>query len=377
MATSFPVNIAQQTLSQLHTGGLTNLQIFKEGWPAETLPYFEEFPEGWTDGVLGNIPNILFAGTLFFADGIYIRTSRPIRLLITTNMFPSGNTLITNDEGFIFGREVDGEIFIPMNIILNSQKEVRITTTEPTTPTRAALTISAWFANPRYVSAGILNTSATKVAYWMGDSITTGKNLPLRNFLCDDFHVFQVENHLNDLLVQNDSPDMVRTVNKAYGGRDVSAFEKWRKNRQLEIDRADVIFYCFGVNEGINNMSASDFTGYLERQFTWKQRRYRDAHMVFVGATPIFDDTQNARIVALRAAELAWVNSMITSGVTNISYCTLANTIDETGRKTLSNYNLSDGVHPGTFAWINAMASAINTHIDNTPDILRALGVTV
>lgn len=373
MAQSFPVNIAQQTIPNTRSGLISSAQIFKEGWCVELFPfnYTGTVPVGSNFGNIGNVSQ--FAGTVSHSTGLWLTVSRAIDLLITINMFPSGNPYVTNDEGWIVRINQAGSWVYPMDLWLDNSKEVRITTTEAAGG--ASVSISAGFINPMRLPFGILNTSATRILYVLGDSISTGKNLPLRQFRTYDFHPYKLEQALNDMLIEAGSLESVRVANKAYGSRDVTNFQKWYMEGQLIIDRGDVILYAFGTNEALNAMAPSTFVSYLQTAYYNLKRIYRTSHIIFVGATPLYDDEDNSNLIALRAAESAWVTSMRATK-SDLSYCTLEGIMDETERKTLSNYNLNDGVHPGTFTMIDRMAQALIDHVNDEAyktDILRAL----
>ncbi|WP_276483549.1 SGNH/GDSL hydrolase family protein [Paraflavitalea pollutisoli] len=361
-------------IGRVNNGALHGLQRFQESWPVELLP-FSFSGTVPVAGAFGNIANVSqFAGTITHCDGLVVKVSRDIDLLISTNNYPSGNPYTTSDEGWTIRINQAGTYNIPMDIYLINSKEVRVTTTEAVGSPEVKIWAS-WI-NPKRISMGALNTNATRGLLILGDSISTGKNLPLRQFLADDVHTFQLENALNDILIEQNSFEIVGTIMKAYGGRDVTHFEKWMKNRQLDVGKADIITYAFGTNEALNSMDPNVFTQYLERAYYNLLRRNRTSHIIFTGCAPLYDDAVNARAITLRNAMGAWVTAMRDTGLRNLSYCSFGNTIDETGRKNLANYNLNDGVHPGTFAWINAMGQAYKDHVANPDyrtDILRAL----
>lgn len=352
----------------------SELRLFKEGW---SLP--SPFGTGFyrNDGTLeaGQSANIIdigtgFAGFLCLCDGITLYTNQPVYLQIISNTYPSGDlTIMPRNPGFDWRGIVNGHMVIPARMLFAGQYQVRVNILEEVVDGEISITalkVSANLINPRRVTLSQFNR-ADKVIYWGGDSITGHTSVGTRKFLADNLHTYQVEKKINDVLALRNMS--ARTVNKAVGGQTSFDWTKYINERLVDIDQCDLFIFAYGTNEAINNVSTTDFNTYISATWDWFKRLYPRGHMVLLGATPLNNNTNETRLIALRQVMADFAEIAADGG---ISYLSMVDAFDRT---VLSNYTSNDGVHPGTQATFDSMANIIYNHIRDTADACRALGL--
>jgi lysophospholipase L1-like esterase len=370
MATSFPT--FDKALNDLSI-----FRVWREGWalptPFAQAAYID--PNNISGGQSINIAEIGtgFNGFMCLADGISLYTDKPVFLQIVSNTYPSGDaTIMTRNPGFDWRQIVNGAITIDGRFMFEGQKQLRINILEEVTGGGVNITgglkMTANLINPYRLTLSQLNR-AEKVIYWLGDSITGLTSVGTRKFLADDFHIYQVENAINQEYVDEGVSLSIRTVNKAVGGQTSFDCQKYIANRVADIDQADLIMFAYGTNEAINNVSTTDFQSYINYAWNWFKRRYPNSHMILVGATPLNNNTNNTRLIDHRAVMSSFVTATADA---RLSYVSMENAFDRT---VLSNYTSNDGVHPGTQACFNSMASILSAHILGNNDIRRALNL--
>lgn len=355
---------------------LSDFRIWREGWALPASTGFGYFKSASVD-TTGQQFNMIDIGTGFngfmcIADGITLYTNQPLYLQLISNTYPSGDsTIMTRNPGFDYRELVVGNITIPAKFIFEGQKQIRVNILEEDTGAgihKTNVLVTANLINVRRLTLSQLNRS-DKVIYWVGDSITGLTSVGTRKFLADNFHIYQVENAINTAYVNAGLSLSTRTVNKAIGGQTSFDFQKYIMNRVADIDQADLILFAYGTNEAINNVLPSDFAIYINSAWEWFKRKYPQSHMVLVGATPLNDNTNNNRLIAHRAV---MSNFVTTIADPRLTYVSMENAFDRT---ILSNYTSNDGVHPGTQACFDSMASIIYTHILADNDARRALNL--
>jgi len=210
-----------------------------------------------------------------------------------------------------------------------------------------------------------LNFNADKVIMWIGDSITrgssiggsalvggggAGSNLETAVKPTDHF-TFQVRNNFQRRGID------CRLVLKAMGGFKSTDMNAAINEGFLDIEKADVIFYQLGTNDASATsavVSDATYSANLDAVIDFRLRKYPNAKLVFVGATPFNDNTAEARLVQLRTIMAAKASTP-----NNIYYVSLESAFDRT---VMTNYNASDGVHPNIASNI-LMANVINSWV--------------
>jgi lysophospholipase L1-like esterase len=204
-----------------------------------------------------------------------------------------------------------------------------------------------------------LNFNADKVMMWIGDSITRGSSMgatvisggqpAASTNTPEDHFAFQVRNHFQRRGID------CRLVVKAMGGFTSRNMGVWLKQGWLDIEQCDVIFYQLGVNDASGTTTDGEFQTELDRIVDFRDRKFPSAKLVFVGDSPLNNNTNETRLATLRG-----LKSAMASTPDNIYYVSLASAFD---RSVLTNYTSSDGVHPNIAS--NAlMAGVIETWID-------------
>jgi lysophospholipase L1-like esterase len=204
-----------------------------------------------------------------------------------------------------------------------------------------------------------LNFGADKVIMWIGDSVARGTTIGGTIFDATgnyatavspfDHFAFQVRNHF-----QRRGQD-VRLVNKSMGGYSSVTANGLVKFGWYDIDQVDCIFYQMGINDTSGTPTSDTvFNANLDNIIDLRDRMYPNAKIVFVGASPLNNNTQETALINFRTlmSNKADVND-------NIYFVSLASAFDRT---VLSNYTSNDGVHPN-IASNTLMATAINNWI--------------
>jgi lysophospholipase L1-like esterase len=212
-----------------------------------------------------------------------------------------------------------------------------------------------------------LNFNADKVIMWIGDSITRGSsiggtaltggggggsNLQTAVKPTDHF-TFQVRNNFQRRGID------CRLVLKAMGGFNSIDMNAAINTGFLDIEKANVIFYQLGVNDalaGSGTVSDATYSANLDAVIDFRLRKYPTAKLVFIGATPLNNNTNETRLAQLRTIMASKANTP-----NNIFYLSLESAFDRT---VLTNYNLSDGIHPNIANNI-LMANAINSWVSS------------
>jgi hypothetical protein len=193
-----------------------------------------------------------------------------------------------------------------------------------------------------YLFTADMNYNAAKVMMWIGDSISRGSAMGAINFDNSnhgtattplDHYAFQVRNYFQ--LQQNID---CRIINKSMGSATSVTQGYWLKQGYYDVEQCDCLFYQLGVNDATGSTSNAQYLSELNRVIDWRNRKFPNCKIVFVGATPLNNNTNETRLATLRG-----IMAGLASVPSNIYYVSLANSFDRT---VLTNYNLSDGVHP-------------------------------
>lgn len=187
-----------------------------------------------------------------------------------------------------------------------------------------------------------LNFAASKVVLWIGDSILRGSAMDGNNFsdyvnvsatTPDDHFAFKVRNTLNA------AGKDCRLVLKAMGSYTSRMMGVYRKQGGLIIDQADLIIYQLGVNDATGTTTDQQFSDELDAIIAMRNsvRQYSGKPILFVGPSPLNNNTHEARLSQFRTIMAGKANSG-----QKIYYVSCANIVDRT---VLGNYAGSDGVH--------------------------------
>ena len=163
-----------------------------------------------------------------------------------------------------------------------------------------------------------------------------------------DHYMFQVRDHFNS------RGENCRLVIKAMGSFTTRHIGDWLKRGWLTIPQVNGIVYCLGTNDATTGVTDGQFNAELDRIITWRNTLYPNVPLILLGPTPLNDNTNETRLIALRALLAARANTSA-----NIYFCSLANAFDRT---VLTNYTGSDGVHFNIPNHIN-VANVINSFI--------------
>ncbi len=166
-----------------------------------------------------------------------------------------------------------------------------LSTTPGTDVITAALTVTGWSITDD------LNYSAKKVALFIGDSILNGTG-PTKTA---KMWAFLARNYLRSL--DHD----IRTVLKSAPGATTSDWAAWIDGEYASVERANVIFYSVGVNDAIAAAADATYTANLLAFWNWAKVRYPDTPVIITTPTPLENNTQETKAVALRAAAIAFV----------------------------------------------------------------------
>jgi lysophospholipase L1-like esterase len=204
-----------------------------------------------------------------------------------------------------------------------------------------------------------LNFGADKVIMWIGDSVSRGTTLggtifdQTGNYATAvspfDHFAFKVRNHF-----QRRGQD-VRLVNKSMGSYSSVTANGLIKFGWYDIDQVDCIFYQMGINDTSGTpTSTAVFNANLNNVIDLRNRMFPKAKLVFVGASPLNNNTQETALINFRTLmeNKEDVNE-------NIYFVSLASAFDRT---VPSNYTLNDGVHPNITSNA-AMATVINNWV--------------
>lgn len=363
---AFPIRSNQLNVSQ-------EIDRWLEGWDVPASAGFGEFQGNVV--TVGQQFNIIDLGTglngsIVEFDGISITTNKDVYLQIVANTYPSGDaTVMPRMPGFDWRQNVNGTIVLPMKIFSLGQMQYRINVLQQVGQSGINITDLRVTANlfniRRYANSNV--RTADKVIYYAGDSVTALTSVGVRAYRTADFHIFQVENAINKAYDEAGSPLSIRLVNKAIGSQTVFDFVKYIQSGVATIPQCDIFMLCYGINEAMANMDPAVFKGYLQQVWDWFKTNYESGHMVIVGSTPLNNNTNEARLVILRATIVQFVTEI---NDPRLSECSMANTFN---RLDLSFYNNSDGVHPGIPAAWNPMGQVQYTHVLDNADCRRAL----
>ncbi len=204
-----------------------------------------------------------------------------------------------------------------------------------------------------------LNFAASKVILWIGDSILRGSAMDGTSYsnyadvtatTPDDHFAFKVRNALN--AAKKDT----RLVLKAMGSYTSRMMGVYRKQGGLTIDQADLIIYQLGVNDATGTTTDQQFSDELDAIIALRNstRAYWSSPILFVGPTPLNNNTHETRLAQLRSIMAAKANAE-----QKIYFVSCANDFDRT---VLGNYAGNDGVHPSQAKQL-AMATTIGNYI--------------
>lgn len=188
-----------------------------------------------------------------------------------------------------------------------------------------------------------LNFNADKVIMWIGDSVSRGTSMGGTTFNDQnwtaavnpfDHFSFQVRNHF-----QRRGYD-VRLINKSMGSYKSTDATALIKFGWYDVDQVDCIFYQMGINDtGIGTPTSNAvFNANLDAIIDYRDRIHPNAKVVFVGPSPLNNNTQETQLINFRS-----LMSARASVPSNIYYVSLESAFDRT---VLTNYTSSDGIHP-------------------------------
>jgi len=213
-----------------------------------------------------------------------------------------------------------------------------------------------------YVFSADMNFNANKVMLWIGDSVSRGSSINPTVYNGSNWatassplshYIWQVRNHFQTRGID------CRVVNKSMGGYTSISTGYWLNQGWLDIEQVDIIFYQMGINDTTAPTSSGNFTTELQRIISLRDRKYPTAKIVFVGATPLNNNTTEATLATFRT-----LMSNEASAPDNIYYVSLATAFDRT---VLANYTSSDGVHPNIAS--NALCGTVLTDWITTNNI--------
>jgi lysophospholipase L1-like esterase len=258
---------------------------------------------------------------------------------------------------------LNGAVSIPMKKIVSPATFIALNGWfgEGLTSTRAI----AYFSGMKMTAD--LNFNANKVIMWIGDSVTRGSSIGGSALVGGggagsnlqtavkptDHYAFQVRNNF-----QRRSIDC-RLVLKAMGGFNSIDMNACINEGFLDIEKADIIFYQLGINDAIAGsgiVSNDTFSQNLNAVIDFRLRKFPNSKLVFLGPTPLNNNTNETRLVELRT-----IMASKASTPDNIYYLSLESSFDRT---VLTNYNLNDGIHPNIASNI-LVANVINNWVSS------------
>jgi len=178
--------------------------------------------------------------------------------------------------------------------------------------------------------ADSLNFDAKKVLLWIGTSI-----LGTQTATTSRAHeAWLTSQYYRDQGISN------RYILKAYGGWDSRGHETKRSAGDYNFPQLDDIFHDTTVNDAQNNVPPATVTGNADAFVKWKRLFYPKTRIIFLGGTPLLDNTNEARQVIIRQALSDYVSSL---NDPLVKYYSQANAFDRT---VAANYQAGDGIHP-------------------------------
>lgn len=120
------------------------------------------------------------------------------------------------------------------------------------------------------------------------------------------------------------------------------------------------IFVNLGINDVTAGTSAATFQTQVADWIAWKQREYPNAEMVFFGATPLTNNTNETALALLRTAAS---DAVTAAADAKIKYCSLASPAPF-DRTSTGNYNNSDGIHPNEASMLAVYNTCIEPFLD-------------
>jgi lysophospholipase L1-like esterase len=188
-----------------------------------------------------------------------------------------------------------------------------------------------------------LNFNAKKKIVWYGDSITayTWNTIGLNN--CFPFAV------RNWLIANSPKKNSCRLVNMGISGKKGTDFQTLWTDDIYNIDDPDIIFWQLGTNDASQSVGTTAFANAVTYAANYKQQRWPNATMVFLGSTPRQDNTAETLLATYRAAEVTALAAF--SSDPKIIYISLANAFDRTATFSTiwaSSDTAGNGLHPGT-----------------------------
>lgn len=305
------------------------------------------------------------SGTLNFGTNTLVPTEVFIAEAVTMTVGKGGATInvqyYSGPSNVSVGEKVhrayckDNSVTLPLREVFTagSAMSAGLRDGDGTTALTACVNLSGY-----YVTAD-LNYNAEKVALFIGDSIMRGTTMgstpytsyaTILNATRPEAHfAFQVRNHF-----QQRGEDL-RIVIKAMGSYSAREMGFFLDAGWLDIPQADIIFYQLGVNDTTKGTTNPQFQAELDRVVAWRNRVFPDSKLVFVGATPLNNSTNETTLSGFRSLAAAMANP-----AQNIYYFSLATSFDRT---VLTNYTSSDGVHPNIATNV-LVANGYKTWID-------------
>lgn len=274
-------------------------------------------------------------GQACFVDTLTLGVSRACDIRVQINQRQSvAQSLGNGDIALLI--PAAGTLQLPINQIYpgGAAFSVRLENETGSTPLQFRLGVSGWrFADD-------LRFDNDRVMMMVGDSIqATG---PVSSAYRNALAIWQARDYIDTL-----GKDF-RVVMKQIGGCTSSTAELWRNNGNLDVPNASLICYQMGVNDASVALSQATYEANWTSFYNWARRRFPTAKILFLGATPVENNTVETALVALRSNMASWVAARNDA---NLKYLNLGASFDRT---LTANYATTDTpgsrVHPSEVA---------------------------